>query len=201
MPEDQPRESSISGALPDIENLADSDDPKLIAARAKLLEAQANLAKASRPLFDKIVLRGIIPIALLIVGPWALWKFDDAQTEQKKQGEVIVKLEKLLSDAKDETKARQARSIKWRVRMGELEEERAAELAAMSFMVNRLDNTMKMALVHMTVAQLLSSEEERGRKEVMSDVAAQIRLPEGTEEVKRLAGQAYDRMMRQRKAK
>jgi hypothetical protein len=204
----QPELAAASPSLPDIENLADSDDADVIEARAKLLEAQATLTKASTPLFDKIVIRGLIPIALAIVGPWALLKFDASQVEQKKQGEVIlkqgevlVKLEKLLSGAKAEAKARQTRSASWRIRMGKLEQERAAELQAMSTMVCRLDDTLKAALIQMAVARLLGRSKAPGREEVLRDVATQIKLPghSGEREVRKIAGQTYDRLMKAKK--
>jgi hypothetical protein len=206
--------SSPSAAdLPDVENLADSDDSEVIEARAKLLEAQAKLAKARTPLFDKIVLRGVIPIALAIITPWAIYKFDKATTEQEKQGQTITELQTLLTNAKKEAAARQSRSAQWRERMKKIEQDRTAELQAMSGMVERLDNTMKTALIHMTVAQLLAKTERRAvstfsgrapgaitpsRKEVMSNVAAQIQLPGmDREEIEEIAGETYDRVQEQ----
>jgi hypothetical protein len=211
-----PEETSASpspDALPDIENLADSDDPEVIEARAKLLRAQATLTKASTPLFDKIVLRGLVPIALALVTPWAIYTFDAAQTEQVKQGEVLVKLEKLLSGAKKDAAAQKVRSAAWRVRMGELEKQRTEELKTMTSMVNRLDSTMKTALIHMAVAKILSSRPQTipkmdpmilptpppSRKEVMADVATQIQLPGAEDdEIRKLAGRAYDRIMQKK---
>ena len=211
MPEDitpqDPEVAAISGFLPGVENLADSNDPDVIAARAKLLEAQAKLAKATTPLLDKIVLRGLLPIALAVVGPWALWQFDAARTEQTKQGEVIVELQTLLGDAKEEAQLRQERSAAWQERMGQIEGEKAAELTALATIVSRLDDMMKVALIQNAVNRVL--EEPRGpsgmgafptRDSVIRDTAAQIQLP-GIEEaeISRIAGQQYDRAIEQRK--
>jgi hypothetical protein len=197
----EPDFAPAAAPLPDVENLADSDDPEVLEARAKLLEAQAKLTKASVPLLDKLILRGIIPIALAIVGPWALWKFDKAQTEQVRQGAVIVELQELLEDAKSEAAARQARSALWRTRMGEIEEEKATELAAMSAMVCRLDDMLKLSLVQTAVNTTVGdTSTPSSRGDVIRDV--QTQLPSLKEdEVQRLAGQQYDRIMEQRTRK
>lgn len=190
------------------ENLADSDDPEVLKGRAKVLEAEAKVAKARTPLLDKIILRGLIPIALAIVGPWALWKFDKAQSEQTRQGEVITQLQDLLKAEQDREATRRERSAAWRERMSRIEEERAAELASMSSMVIRLDNLLKLALVRMAVAEAIG-QQPRGpagvlpmsptRDRVVQDAAAQIQLPGmDQEEFERLAGEQYDRIMEQR---
>jgi len=197
-----------AAAMPDIEKLADSEDSDVIEARAKLLKAQAALAKAQTPLLDKVILRGLIPIALAIAGPWAIYKFDKAQNEQV---QTTTELKGLLEAAKDDEAARQTRSVVWRERMKEIEDERTAELTAMSAMVCRLDDTMKMAMVQAAVARLVnlptqvtqtSPQIPPSRNEVQQDISAQIQLP-GTpnEEVDRLAGQAYDRIMEHRMKK
>jgi hypothetical protein len=179
------------------ENLADSDDPEVLKARAKVLAAEAKLQKAKQPLFDKIVLRGLIPIALAIVGPWALWKFDKAQVEQQRQGTIIVQLQDLLEKSREEGTRHQ--------------EQRAVELASMSNMVIRLDNLLKLALVRMAVSEAIG-QQPRGpsgvlpmqpmppaRNQVVQDAAQQIQLPGvDQEEFERLAGEQYDRIMEQR---
>ena len=163
--------------LPDIEKFADSDDADVIASRAKLIEAQAKLTKASTPLLDKFVLRGLIPLALAIVGPWALWEFN---TEQAKQGEVIVKLEGLLEQEKTARKAREK------------------ELHAMSEMVCRLDDTLKAALVQMAVAQALAADEME-REEAVENIAEQMAFPNIDERaVRKLAGESYDRLSKRK---
>jgi hypothetical protein len=143
------------------------------------------------------VLRGLIPIALAIVGPWALWKFDKAQVEQQRQGTIIVQLQDLLEKSREEGTRHQ--------------EQRAVELASMSNMVIRLDNLLKLALVRMAVSEAIG-QQPRGpsgvlpmqpmppaRNQVVQDAAQQIQLPGvDQEEFERLAGEQYDRIMEQR---
>jgi len=204
---DEPILAAASPALPDVENLADSDDANVILARAKLLEAQAKLTKASTPLLDKIIIRGLLPIALAIVGPWALWKFDASQTEQKKQGEVIVELQGILKSEREDAAARQTRSAAWRARMKIIEEEKAVELAAMTNMVCRLDDMLKTALVQMAVSRSFGpalrgpggiAPSLPSRDAVVRNAMRQIQVP-GLEEdeVKRIAEQQYDRLAEQ----
>jgi hypothetical protein len=172
----QPSFAQSPADMPDIENLADSDDAAVIEARAKLLKASASLRKASVPLLDRVILRGLLPLALAIVGPWAIWNFD---SEQSKQGEVIVKMEKLL---KDEKTTRQARE---------------KELHAMSDMVCRLDDTLKAAMVQMAVAQSLAS--NSSREAVVEDVTGQMALPNLKPSVlRKMAGESYDRMSKRK---
>jgi hypothetical protein len=210
MSDELPLEQPASPGLPDVENLADSEDADVIMARAKLLEAQAALVKASTPLLDKIIIRGLLPLALAVVGPWALWKFDKSQVEQKKQGETIVALQSLLGDAKGEAAARQKRSSAWRVRMKQIEEEKAVELASMSAMVIRLDSTLKTALIQMTVSRIMSEPTTRSgpnarsinlpvRGEVIRDATEQLKIPGLDDaEIKKIASDQYDRLMKNR---
>ena len=192
------------------ENLAESDDPEVLAARAKVLEAQAKLAKANIPLFEKIVLRGVIPIALAIITPWALWTFSESQAEQKKQGETITRLEGLLNSAQEEAEARRERSAAWRERMNKIEEERAAELASMSAMVVRLDNLLKLLLVRDAVSRRVRPEPTTTRPGVEPDPIQRLperadvirdvqrQLPDLDEEdVRRIAGEQFDRLLEQ----
>jgi hypothetical protein len=184
---------AASPDLPDVEILADSDDADVIAARAQLLEAQAKLTKASNHWLDRLMLRFVLPIALAVVGPWAAYTFSvDAQEAKEKASEVqdtVVELEELLHQQKKEFKARSAL-------FREIEEQKAAELAAMSKMVTRLDETLKTALVQMAVSRLVSDRGDITERDVVRDVSAQVQLP-GLEEadLKRLATQQYERMM------
>lgn len=165
----------------------------MIAARAQLLEAQAKLTKASNHWLDRLMLRFVLPIALAVVGPWAAYTFSvDAQEAKEKASEVqdtVVELEELLHQQKKEFKARSAL-------FREIEEQKAAELAAMSKMVTRLDETLKTALVQMAVSRLVSDRGDITERDVVRDVSAQVQLP-GLEEadLKRLATQQYERMM------
>lgn len=199
----QPESDAEESPLEVAEKLADSDDPEVLEARTELLKAQTKLTKASIPLFEKIVLRGVIPIALAIITPWALWTFDAAQTEQKKQGETITQLEELLQTAQEEAAAR-------RERMARVEEERAAELASMSAMVVRLDNLLKLILVRDAVSRQIREVRDKPRPGVEPDPIAPLRaradvirdvqrqLPDLDEEdVRRLAGQQFDRIQEQ----
>jgi len=148
------------------------------------------------------------------VGPWALWKFDASQAEQKKQGETIVALQSLLNGAQEEATARKKRSNDWRIRMKQIEEEKAAELASMSAMVIRLDSTLKTALIQMTVARIMHEPEPRrmgpnarsikrpDRGEVIRDATEQLKIPGMDDaEVTRIASDQYDRLMKNRAKK
>ena len=192
-----------------VENLADSDDANVILARAKLLEAQAPLTTASTPLLDKVIIRGLLPIALAIVGPWALWKFDASQTEQKKQGEVIVQLQTFLEGAQKETASRKARSVRWQARMAKIDEEKAAELTAMTTMVSRLDDMLKIALIQQAVLRLLDTKprgpsgaapQPASRARVIRETTEQVQLPGvAPADLEKLAGEQYDKILEQRR--
>jgi hypothetical protein len=222
--------------MPDDAPVHDSDtpDPKLsesdaelVLAKAELqkaeaatLAAEAKLEKAKAPLLDKLILRGLIPLALAIVGPWAVWTFSanaqKANEKADKVQETVVELQELLSEA-------QAEAARRRERFEAIERQKASELAAMGAMVTRLDDTLKAALVQMEVARLMREEEEgfasRGaggimplapmgeppfelpmvREKIADNVAAQMAMP-GFEpdQVKARAMEAYDRIVEQR---
>jgi hypothetical protein len=161
-----------------------SDSAEEILAQAKLKEAEAALITAKTPLWDRVMIRGVLPIALAIVGPWAAMTFSESQIEQRKQGQHIEALEELLQQARSDA------------------EDRRRELMTMSNMVTRLDATLKTALIQMTVARIVKEEEEEAkpvaltRMDVGRDVAAQVSLPGlEEEEVRQIAEQQYDRMM------
>jgi hypothetical protein len=129
-----------------------------IEAEAKRKKAEATLAKARTPLVDKLIVRGLIPIALAIVGPWALWKFNtdvqdtkDQVTAQAKQLDdqkaVVGDLKKLRNDAIVYRQASSKKESAWRERMKKLEEGKAAEMAALAAMVTKLDEALKMSLL------------------------------------------------------
>ena len=233
---DQPADAA---APTDVENLADSEDAAVLSARAQLLTAQAALTKASTPLWDKIIIRGILPLALAVVGPWALLKFDASQVEQVKQGKELTELrdtttdlKALLKAAKEEAAARQKRSVEWKERMKQIDDAKAVELTAMVSMVGRLDDMLKVALIQQAVARLVATVEPDAEKpsdpkfrpeptpeptpssdpvpllprpvrdRVLEDVAEQVQLPGlSPDEVKRIAGEQYDRLMRQKARK
>lgn len=173
-----------------------SESAELILAKAKLKEAEAALATAKTPLIDKLIIRGVLPIALAIVGPWAALTFSE-------QGQDLSTLQKLVAEEKADAEERKKRSAEWRERMSRIEEERAAELQAMSNMVSRLDATLRLSLIQMAVARTLAEEgESTPREEVLRRVQEQVSLPEVPDaEFQRLAEQSLDRMLEQRKQK
>ena len=173
----------------------------LRAAEAKLRKAEASLAKAKAPLLDQFIIRGLIPIALALVGPWALWKFDTESAAKRarveEQVQVVSELGVLLDTAVEEREVRAANSVKWRARMQRIEESRAAELVAMSTMVLRLDETLRIAMVQMTLMRVLRRREAEGdsvgRAEVVREVAAQSQiLNRPTAELEKMAGIVFD---------
>lgn len=111
-------------------------------ALTELLEAKKELAVAKRPFFDRMVMTGLIPFALLIAGPWATWYFsqraEEGLEQVKKANKENVRLAELIEDLTAMDKAR------------------AEELEKMEGMVTRLDDTMKNALIQMTVMRLIS---------------------------------------------
>jgi hypothetical protein len=119
-------------------------------ALTELLEAKKELAVAKRPLFDRVVMTGLIPFALLVAGPWATWYFsqraEEGLEQVKKANKENVRLAELIEDLTAMDKAREA------------------ELLKMEKMVTRLDDTMKNALIQMTVMRLIS-EHARPRAE------------------------------------
>lgn len=175
-----------AAAIPDVEELANSDDPELVEARAKLLKAQAGLLKANTPLYDKLVIRGLIPIALAIVAPWATWTFSE------KTDRAISKTEELQKSLETQ-----------REYLTELEARKAQELAAMSRMVNRLDATMKASLIQMavmqTIAEAMDEEDEFDdlptQDEIVEEMQRQMAIPGfDPQEVENLTRDAYNRM-------
>jgi len=199
--------SKPAATLPDIEELADSEDANVIEARAKLLKAQAGLMRAHQPLFDKLVLRGLIPIAIAIVGPWAAWKFTVKTDElnQKAQSAETAALEsqEITKELQALLKTQQQESVERRKRLQRLEERKAAELVAMSQMVIRLDDTLKNALVQMIFMKEIAEHENLAdgphsplppKEEIIGNIAAQMQLPGiDSKEIRKLAGKAYDR--------
>ena len=161
-------------------------------AEAEVLEAQAKLHKAQQPLIDKIILRGVIPIALAVIGPWALWKFNRAEEKREEQGKVVLELRNLLDKAIEERRQRVAENTKWRERLAKIEESRAVELKSMSTMVQRLDEVVKVGVIQMAIMQAIrAQEDERAAgagaarrhevkidpKRLRRDVTTQVRLP------------------------
>lgn len=173
-----------------------SESAELILAKAKLKEAEAALATAKTPLIDKLIIRGVLPIALAIVGPWAALTFSEQSAD-------LSELNKLYVQEKADAEERKKQSAEWRDRMSRIEDERAAELQAMKNMVTRLDATLRLALIQMAVARTLAEEGEgTPREEVLRRVQEQVSLPEMPDaEFQRLTEQSLDRMLEQRRQK
>jgi hypothetical protein len=197
-----------------VEPLADSEEAEIIEAEAKKTEAeakkikaQATLVKAKKPLLDALIIRGLIPIALLIIGPWATWKFDAdnkaTQAKVEEQSKMVESLREIIAEEKRDQEANAARMAEWRERMKALEAKKAAELTAMSKMVAQLGETQRAALIQMAVVRAMSGnsgdrlkhatrsviEKMNPREEVIEDVRAQMNLPGVDDEMmKRAAG-------------
>ena len=185
-------------------------EAELATARAALVEAKTAQTQAKMPLIDKLIMRGLLPIALAVVGPWAAYTFSvEAQAAKEKASDVqdtAKRLEDLLETQKSEWETA-------RKRIADVERQKAEELAAMSAMVTRLSTTLRTALIHMAVAQELRVG-ERGalpptlpsvtpmrpsREEAVEKVAAQMTLPDMDRgQVRALAGEAYDSITKER---
>jgi len=173
MPNDQ-RSDAESVKQPDKKKTERVLDAKarLAEAEAELIEAKTKLAKAKTPLVDKIILRGLIPIALAIVGPWALWKFDtDNQVTREavvKQGETLTKqaeltaeLQQIVTSAETFRAKREREEIEWRKRMHKLEKEKSEEISELASMVTSLDRALKMALLGLAIERSIQADYAR----------------------------------------
>jgi hypothetical protein len=138
-------------------NLTSSDWEAL----TELIEAKKDLQVAKRPFIDRLVLQGLLPLALIVVGPWATYYFanraEDGLAEVKKANEESEKLAKVITDLEATLQGAE-------VKIGEMDRARAAELLKMEKMVRALDDTMKNALIQMTVSRILA---ERDRPEML----------------------------------
>jgi hypothetical protein len=175
------------------------------------IEAKIKLIEARRPFWDRLITSGLLPIALLVVGPAATWYFanraNEGLTEVKRSNEEVHDLKEVVETLSG-TLQRADR------RLREMEEERAAELRAMHALSERLDRTVQSALVQMAVFRLMDDRRVgmgiRGpggivpmdpslppsRSEVVRRVTEQVALPGlDTGEVILLAGDAYDRIL------
>lgn len=132
--------------------LEDSAEAELLEAQADVLEAKAKLVTARQPLIDRIIMRGLIPIALAVVGPWALWTFneDNIKTQRQVAGieTVVEDLTDLLAQAVAEREARVDA-----VQRAEIA--RATELHSLSTMVSRLRDAMRDMAIRQAVRDLV----------------------------------------------
>lgn len=169
----------------------------MLEAQAKLKSAEALLKSNSSSLWEKIVVRGVIPIALLVAGPMATFYFSnglqEAQTEVRAVAESAEKLEDLVQ-------AQEAEASTMRARFQEIEEQKAVELKAMSTVVRRLDQTLRASMVQLTVMQIITEQANESndgmpmRDDVLKQAAQQISIPGiDEEEVTRIADQTYNR--------
>jgi len=170
------------------------------------LEAQVKLLEAKRPFWDRLITSGLLPIALLIVGPAATWYFahqaDRSLTAVKRSNEEVVELRGVVKELSETLSSADKRRK-------EMDTERAAELRALYALSERLDSTLQTALIQMAVYRALRDPRvglsspgvlprvltTPSRAEVVREVAAQVRLPgldRASLEV--IAGETYDRL-------
>lgn len=167
----------------------------LIEAQARLRQAEAMFAQHSTSLWEKIVVRGIIPIALLIVGPMATAYFSNevqqAKTEVREVAATAAALGSLV-------KAQETEAEQYRQRFQELEAQKAAELDEMSSVVTRLDKTLRASMIQLAVMQIINEQSTGGNipteQEVLRQVADQVELPGVDErEISKIAAQTFQR--------
>ena len=141
----------------------DSAEAEILGAKAEVLEAEAKLikakteqAKAKQPLIDRIIMRGLIPVALTIVGPWALYAFN---ADNEKTHEQVAEVEDVVEDL-TELLGQAVAEREERTRYSQREDEaRAAELTALAVMVTRLRDTLRMMTVRQALRDVLDSDE------------------------------------------
>ena len=191
----------LPSAAPDFDELADSTDPALLEARAKLLREYTKAQKSQSSTFDKFVIRVLVPIALAVIAPWATWQFSHRADEV--EAKVVTEASQLREALDEQRKAMEGR----RERLQLIERQKAEELAAMSAMVTRLDSTLKMALIQMAVVRAFSESDddwggELDRDEVIEDIQAQMAMPNvDPQEIGDLVGESYDRIAKHRAGK
>lgn len=104
------------------------DSKEEIVAKTELVKAEKELIEVRHSLFDRIIMRGAIPLALIVAGPITTYYFsqraDDGIQEVRKIGDSIEKLDTLI----DTIKTASARN----------DEARAAELIALRRVVSSL---------------------------------------------------------------
>jgi hypothetical protein len=110
----------------------DKDSKDEIEARADMLKAEKELIEARKGFLDRLVMRGVIPLALVVAAPAATYYFsrraDDGIAEVRRVSESIGRLDEVIEGAK-----RAADKIS---------QERAAEFVALRAIVSRLQWTI-----------------------------------------------------------
>jgi len=147
---------------------------ELILAQAKLKEAEAKerdsetkADKAHTSLIDRIIMRGLIPIALLVATPLATYYFTDRAEEGIRQvqatnqeveaavaeldqlGVLVGRLDKLFKGADE--------------RIQQMDQARAAELTALRVLVTRLHDALKVMAVQTAVSEAARSHYQEAR--------------------------------------
>jgi len=163
--DNEPDKGTVYREIPELEPDAAPEaapvasDVATLKAEAGVLEARANLikaetagAKAQQPLIDRIIMRGLIPVALTVVGPWALYVFN---ADNEKTHAQVAEVESVVADLGDllaqATQEREARTeIAQRAEIA-----RAAELHALSEMVVRLQAALRQLSVRQAVRDAL----------------------------------------------
>ncbi len=212
MPSEHNREASTGSG--DKARLLNAE-AELAKAKAELVEAQTAARKAQTPLLDKLILRGLIPVALAIVGPWAAWKFSaDAYAAKQSAAEAVESQEttqRTVNALQDLLEAQKAAEETARWTRAEVDRQKAEELATMRAMVSRLSNTLKVALIQMAVAREMSDNKTvaalptatpPSREDVIDRVTMQMALPDVDEsEIEKMAGDAYDAILSKKRIK
>jgi len=170
-------------------------------------DVEVKLIEAKRPFWDRLITSGLLPIALLIVGPACTYYFasraNEGLTAVNRSNTEVSELKQVVTDLSN-TLQRADRRLK------EMDEERAAELRAMHALSERLDRTVQSALIQMAVFRIMgerrvgllgpsgslpSSPVRPGRAEVLRAVMEQVALPGlDRDEVFQMAESAYDRI-------
>jgi len=124
-----------------------------IEARAKLYNAKARLAEARWGFFDRVVMRGVIPVALAIAAPIATYYFSaQAETgieEVRKVSDSVKQLDQLIAGI--------------RTSAARHEEARMAELTALRDAVSALQWTI-------VVQRVRDSVQSYGRQALYSEI-------------------------------
>jgi hypothetical protein len=177
-----------------------------VAAAKPDVEDQIKLIEAQRGFWDRFINSAVLPIALLIVGPACTYYFatraDEGLKAVKNGASEVEELKKIVTTLSGTLQRAD-------LRLGEMEEARAAELRAMTALSARLDRTVQSALIQMVVGRLMEdrrvgllgapgvmprTERAPSRVEVIRRAVEQVSLPGvDSRRVAELAGAAYDR--------
>jgi len=138
-----------------VDNDPNHDSKEEIEAKTKLVKAETDRIEIQHGFIDRLIMRGVIPLALLVAAPAATYYFtsraNESEVEVRKVSESIDKLDKLIEGVKvasarsDEAKAaelialrRIASALQWTTVVSQ------ARDAAGSLGVRILDARMKL---------------------------------------------------------